>query len=649
MADIEAPIATFQVDQRFLIEPLGGPQEVNSYLDRFPDEVYNKSIDSHLVRFVYALLGPAGVGSVRRNYLEARLIFESRGLELFDLDRFYGSPLQFGRISDEVYIENVLGLLPQEEWEKIRSKDAKYRNRITDFISGARAGNTPLGMRLVARSGLGHEVEVIENYKSLFDQNSDDPLGLPFYGKTRFLNEMVVLPRQEVSVSEVQKISVLGGPTGGTFLIRNALGLATPPLPWNSTRQQVEIALINLFQAPQGNIQVSGGPLPQEPLIIRFLGVLGAQNLAQISVQSALTGGSNPQMLVTTTTQGFDAANEVVVIGPRDQFHLQEALDRIRPVSVIPTVVEAPGKQSSINWVRATASSEFDEMVRYVTGSGRVFWPERDSIHWIEGGVEHQALRAHGDLNYQYSAFHEVVEVDSYTETALTAVEYPTADWATVKVRFANNHIGRYDPDHAALFAFLRSIPDSSITTPDMILADYAEPLTIDRVVETPSGSIGLVNGVYPEDYRNLPGVPTVRYNTEQFWSSQERRTGDDYIELDLGAVRAINTISFETTRKPVDIDVDFDIGSTAAGERDFRPVSYTRNSSRQIFFSATELNPWLSVTLSFTNRLGQMIYTRYVRIKFTRREQGDFLASGTVPWSIDVRNLRIGRNVSNV
>jgi hypothetical protein len=166
MATVTTPDFTGTIDTRAFLAPLGGPEHPISYLDRFPDEVYTKAIDSRLVRFMYALMGPAGVGWLRKNYLSARLMLEDHGFETFDLDGFYGNPIAFGRILEEIYETDPSGSLTRDQWEAIRAKDAAYRSRAIDYVSGARAGNTPFGMHLVARSGLGHEVEIIENYNT---------------------------------------------------------------------------------------------------------------------------------------------------------------------------------------------------------------------------------------------------------------------------------------------------------------------------------------------------------------------------------------------------------------------------------------------------------------------------------------------------
>lgn len=639
-----APRASFVIDQNYLIEPLGGPQGVRTYLDGFPDEVYNKSLDSHLVRFLYTLLGPVGVGAVRRNYLEARLIYEAHGLELSNLDQFYGNPFQFGRIEDETYTENTLGLLPQEEWEKIRAKDARYRNRIIDFLAGARAGNTPFGMRLVARSGLGHEVEIIENYRYLYDTNSDDPLGLAYHGHTLFLNEMIVLPRQELGVSEAQKITFLGAPTGGSFRI-SFNGEYTEPIPHDATRQITQAALEGLSFVERGDVEVVGGPAPITPLTIRFIGRLAERDVAQLVASNELIG-TNAQITLTTITQGFDASTEVVDLSPSDQHHLQEALDRIRPVAVIPTMAPASGTKSAVSWVRAGASSEFDEMLRYVTGSGSIIWPARDEVHWIEGGIEHQAPRPHGELPYNYQAFHQIPTVDSYDESGIADANYLTAGWRDVKQRFASNHIGIYEPHHSAVFSFLQAVGAEDIQTPDKALADYAEPLTVDRVIDIPGGSVSLINGIYPSDYQTLPGAPQIVYRNEQFWSSRERTEGDEYIELDLAEVRGINYLVFETTRKPVEITIEYDrlgLGNERLWVLAADPTILP--------FSPIEQNPWNELEFHLANPKGEMIYARYVRIKFSRITDTAFLTNGAIkyPWSVDVCNLRIGRNVTNM
>jgi hypothetical protein len=106
------------------------------------------------------------------------------------------------------------------------------------------------------------------------------------------------------------------------------------------------------------------------------------------------------------------------------------------------------------------------------------------------------------------------------------------------------------------LIPFFRTQSDV-ISTADRVAADYAEPL----VVTTQTNGTGLINGLYPSDYTSLKGVSTIRYKDEQFWSSKaERESGAEFIEIDLGVVQAVNFLTFESIRKPYDIEISYDI-----------------------------------------------------------------------------------------
>lgn len=538
---VTTPDFTGYVDQRFFIEPLSGLENPLHYLDRFPEEVYNKSVDSHLVRFMYTLLGPAGTGWLRKNYLQARLLLEDYGIETFSLDKFYGNPLQFGRILEEIYEEDPLGLLPREEWERIRAKDARYRNRAIDFVNGARAGGTKEGIRLVARSGLGHEADVVEHYRWLYDQLSDDPLGLPRYGKTDLTEEVVIVPRHELG-------------------------------------------------------------------------------------------------------------NEVDYIGPRDMRYLQAAIDRVRPQTMIPTYGYGGTTRSRQNWIATAASSEFIEVVRYATGSAGVPWPARDATHWVEAEVEHEARKSYGDGRHHYQGFHNVREVVSYVETALDDPDYLTDSWPERMVLYRDNHVGEFSAAQRSLFPVLTNGASEELTA-DRILADYTELLTVQSVIERDGEAHAFVNGIYPLDYQELPGIPRIRYSDEQFWSSKERAEGDDYIEIDLGSAQAVNFLAFEATRKPFDIEVSYDLLGMAP-LREFVPVTVNQATSAiSASYAPGSTNPWTPIEIYFANARGEMIFTRFIRIKFARRidEGSPFVdTNGELqPYSIDIRNLRLGRNVA--
>lgn len=625
MADVSLPTFTGTINQQYFIEPLGGPQNPISYLDRFPDALYLKTPDSHLLRFMYSLLGPAGVGGLRKNYLLARLIFEDHGLELFDLESFYGAPFRFGRILDETYLSDPGDLLSREEWDRIRAKDARYRSRAIDFLNAARAGNSPEGMRLAARSGLGHDVEIIENYRYLFDVNSDNPMGLAYYGSTTSTEEMIVRPRRETSRTEVQTITVTGDPSGGTFLL-NFGGRLTSAIAYNATSFVVQSALSALSNIGVGDVEVTGGPgtvnsVPVfAPYTVTFRGDLSARDVPEIVALSNLSGGTNPKITVTTITGGLDSSDETVKIAPRDVHALQTAVDRLKSVTTIPTIAPGEGLRSRQVWANVGATSEYVEVLRFVSGQPNVEWPTPDAVHWIERNVEKQAPRGADDLQHHYVNFHNVGTVTASSE-----------------------HLGRFSPEQVALFPFLGAADDDVLVfKANRALADYPNPLT---VTNTTDKDVALVQGVYPLDYGSLPGVPTIAYRDEQFWASEEISGGAEVLSIDLGSVQAINYLIMEITRKPVDIEIQYDaVGLGTPVWKTVAPNPSARFDDTHAY--TAEQSPWIQAEFNFTRPVGGPVFTRRIRLILNRRSStlDTFLGGG--PWSIEVRNLRIGRNV---
>lgn len=644
MADtpsVITPDFTDTINQSFFIEPLGGPLHPQNYLDRFPEEVYNKSLDSHLVKFLYALLGPAGVGWLRKNYLEARIQLEEYGVELFDLDSFYGDPLHFGRILEELYDDDPRGLLSREKWEKIRAKDAAYRSRALDYVRGMRLGNTPAGMKLAARSGLGHEVEVVEHYKWLYDQYSDDPLNISRYGVTNSTEELVILPRRELAQSEIQQVTIGGTVTGGFFTL-GFNGTDTADIAWNAaTRENVRDFLEVIPDIGVGNVEVQGGPLPGTPLQIHFKGDLAHRDVPQLYATNFLSG-DGVGILVETVHGGVDALDELGSISPRDQHYLTEALCHLRPQTSIITFQPGAGIRSRIIWKSVVGTSGYTEVVRYVAGVVGVPWPNsvNSDRYWIEPGIEHEGKKVHNDLQHHYAGFHEVSHASAYID-ADDPDGFPK-----------NEHIGEYTSYQRKLFPVLSGADSQFINVADMALADYAEPLTVTTQQDEEVGAGPVINGIYPAEYQDLPGVPPVRYRHEQFWGSLEREEGEDFLELDLGGVKAVNYLTFEATRKPYSIEVTFD-ALDQADLRQFVPITPHRTLPAHftLGYSPSFTNPWEPVTINFTDSRGQMVYTRFIRIQFSRRPDANspFLGpnGSKKPYSIEVRNLRVGRNVT--
>lgn len=772
MSLISAPTITTSINQNFFIEALTGAQNPISYLDRFPDAVYTKAIDSLLVQFLYALLGPVGVGGLKQEYLEARLQLEMANLSGSDIDTLYTNAFAIARLADETYqLDADSSLLPAAQRAQILQQDASFRNRSIDFLKGARAGGTKLGITMVARSGLNRPVEVIENYQALFDRFSDEPLNLPYFGHTLSTNEAIVIPRQITPQSAVQTLTITGTPVKGWFSLTYADGqnwqlvpvtttlgsnvltvsnatqfpagtfvtltnlpstattglnpaasswnnatlfaesagsspgtvtLIYPPsagalagqaapapstgnflalvgwaqtllLPFNATAPMIQNALTALPLIGTANVIVTGGPLPAAPIQIQFAGQLSDQPVALIvpntapdkvtGVTATGSGGteemsdinSSPFTVIATITQstaGISVDSQRTTIAPGDEYAMRQAVSQIQPLTTLITTQEGQPETVRQPITDGFIASSRAEVVRYVTGRASVSWPPIDATHWIQGGTEHEGPRALNDSQQHYQGFHNVASVISYTEAALSDPTYGVTPAGLISP-YWDSLIGLFSARQRLLVAGLSSFTDPTAQyTPMNALAPTPEPLILTSPL-TASTAFTL-NDIYPIDYYSLPGVTPPTNNT--MWASSERTEGTDYLEIDLGSVQAVNFLYFEASRTPYTIDVAYDTLDQSPA-RSFLPVTIAPSTVGQsittLTYEAAAISMWEACQIYFTNVYGGMIYTRFLRIGFTRDPfntpyfNSAATPPATIPYSVEVRNLRVGRNVS--
>ncbi|MFJ6069059.1 hypothetical protein ACIQHU_39220 [Streptomyces tendae] len=108
--------------------------------------------------------------------------------------------------------------------------------------------------------------------------------------------------------SEVQTVTITGGPTGGTYTLTFS-GQTTAAIPYNATAAQVKSALEALSNVDVGDVAVSGGPHPGTAVVVTFGGQYLGEDVAQMTASGAsLTGGTSPAVAVATTTAGGGAS-----------------------------------------------------------------------------------------------------------------------------------------------------------------------------------------------------------------------------------------------------------------------------------------------------------------------------------------------------
>jgi hypothetical protein len=100
------------------------------------------------------------------------------------------------------------------------------------------------------------------------------------------------------ATAEVQTVTLTGVPTGGTYTLTFD-GETTAPLDFDSTNAEIEAALEALPNIEPGEVTVTG----TGPFTVTFATSVG--NVPQLTADgSALTGGTDPDVTVATTTPG---------------------------------------------------------------------------------------------------------------------------------------------------------------------------------------------------------------------------------------------------------------------------------------------------------------------------------------------------------
>ncbi len=107
--------------------------------------------------------------------------------------------------------------------------------------------------------------------------------------------------------NEVQTITITGTPTGGSFTL-TFTGQTTAGIAYNANAAAVLSALEALSNIAPGDVTVGGGPGPGTPYTVTFSGgSYGSTDVAVMTASGAsLTGGSSPNVAVTTTTPGVN-------------------------------------------------------------------------------------------------------------------------------------------------------------------------------------------------------------------------------------------------------------------------------------------------------------------------------------------------------
>jgi hypothetical protein len=190
-------------------------------LAHFPEDLYDLRPESHLVRFLKALLGEGGVGQLRKRYLLAQFEQALDSTHFYDLDRFYGALFGARRgVFGTLPIDPMQDVATPDGWDEIQSFDAVFRERVIKLAKAITLGGTPMGMQALAEALTGVECDVYEVW-SILDSQGPAGIGRAYSEvHTDFGNYGVMKPYTWAQISNFAQVGNLGLDARNEFVVR---------------------------------------------------------------------------------------------------------------------------------------------------------------------------------------------------------------------------------------------------------------------------------------------------------------------------------------------------------------------------------------------------------------------------------------------
>lgn len=349
----------------------------------------------------------------------------------------------------------------------------------------------------------------------------------------------------------------------------------------------------------------------------------------------------------TASINEFVVIPRALNITPKEERRIIRLLDFLKPMNTIGTVYSGTSPRTQRFARLASATSEFFNVQRLVTGRPDITWPDIDlsAGYWIDWSENEAPTLAY--MNRQES------------------VTYLSVVGATA----SSTHIGQFNSDQRQLFSHLDSITNDQLV--------FSAGSSYDNSIAPVNMSIGwtggstssnniVVNNNYPLAYfsnvtsefaasqqpsslfwSSLEKLPTesltetLRYGQfywgdGDFWGEQTSQIDSDWLEFDLGRERPLNFIHFEICQKPIDWQIQY-YDSTSSSWKDVVVKDRYPVTMSSVYIPSSQ-NPWMDFDVYL-----DLVQTQFIRILFTRRSDSFPLpTSAPIAFSIDVRDVRL-------
>jgi hypothetical protein len=159
------------------------PKSTELRMSHFDENVYNAFVGTSdtntvLFKFIDALCGDAGAGSLKKEVFLQRLSSSLDSIYGSDLDYIFGNVRFLSRASSEAYTYNPMSAsLTSEEWDEVYAKDAQYRSRVREYFTACGLAGTADGIRHAVHAAISSDCQVMESWRYIDNFGISSPLG----------------------------------------------------------------------------------------------------------------------------------------------------------------------------------------------------------------------------------------------------------------------------------------------------------------------------------------------------------------------------------------------------------------------------------------------------------------------------------------
>lgn len=637
------PTIDVTIDENYFVEALTGPARSSSYLDNFPDDIFDISSESRLYKFLYTLIGPAGVSFLKLNYFYARLQLEEHGLQNEQLDKLYGNPFKFARSFNESYLENWKGVLDSGSWDLIKALDESYRQRTIDYFHAARLGPTPEGMRLAAKSALGYNTKIVENYQHIFNQHSD-----------QILNYNLIINSNENGYYNLEEFTIAPNDASVDDASADQIAAAAQAEVGNNYSQE-DMEKLHLLEKAIQNLKpvntiynTSVGQSDSSPINIK--NTLASSEFYQVN--RFVTG--NSKVPWPTSNDPSSKYNSI--------YWIESGVEKEAPKNANgakqhyqgfyqPSKVTSSNNPSAGNLDTNKALIKKYPMLKNLPVN--VAWtPDKSLANYADPlTVTHQNQMTNtGFIN-------DVYPIDYLKLDGVPSVQYNVNKFWISKLDTEGNseildiHFDKTNAVNFLIFEVLSAPIDIDISHDINVQKQLS--LTISSVTcgSTPGSTTYTYNATNASNLITTGDILTIKGITEGTSTKQSTVYNGTF------EVTSVSSSSFQVTGSVANPSIVANTVNATIYKNQllgFQPVDldplYPHDTS--LDYKTNSLNKWIVTPYTF-----DMVFTNTIRITFSRNQstylnQSSFLVDNSVsppqtkPWPIVVRNLRVGRNI---